>query len=321
MAKVQTAVTSALLTAVLALALWGAASAQVLAVGSVRIHTVADVEGYYSRSGGETYLCFPGTRDYRLAGTDAAAFPMDPEAVVEAVAGLGYPLEGIDIDILILPEPRRDLPNSSAEGRVIFLSPGRVQHPVDHVHYTVVHEIGHVVQHALMPRSRNDLWQAYAEIRGLPSAGTAPGSSHAERISEIFAEDFRVLFGGSRARCGGVVENHEISSPESIDGLRQFMLSLRDEWRGRLTLAASPNPFESSVVLRAFSLDEPVHFDVIEIYDARGRCVRKLAPVGAMEVVWDGRDQAGVPVAPGMYLLAGKVDSRLHVYKLMKVSR
>lgn len=296
--------------------------AEVLTVGNVRIHTVTDIETYCRQSGGETYLCFPGTCDWKLSdGAAAESHPMQLEVVAEAVRGVDYPMDGIDMDILILPVPRQDLPNSSAEGRVVFLSPGRVEYPVDHVHYTVVHEIGHVIHHALMPGSRRDLWQAYAELRGLPSAEAVPGAGHSSRISEIFAEDFRVLFGGSRARCGGEVENHDLTSPENVDGLREFMLSLPGEWEGRSAVTASPNPFQTSIVLRAFSPDQPVMFEALEVYDVRGRMLRRFTPVsGTQEILWDGRDAAGSPVAPGMYVLSVRAGSSRHRYKVVKVS-
>jgi len=319
--------TGAGIAAALGLAIFLAATnplgAEVLTIGNVRIHTAEDVEGYCRRSGGETYLCFPGTRDWKLSGVEPfQGHPMQLETVAEAVCGLAYPIDGIDIDILILPVPRQDLPNSSAEGRVVFLSPGRVPYPVEHVHYTVVHEIGHVIHHVLMPSSRMDLWQAYAGLRDLPSAEIDPGVSHASRISEIFAEDFRVLFGGSKARCGGEVENHDLAPPETVDGLREFMLSLPREWEGRISLSASPNPFESSIVLRAFSLDQPVMFDALEIYDVRGRMLRRFVPAhGSREIVWDGRDRTGKSVAPGMYMLSVASGGERHVYKVLKVSR
>lgn len=66
-----------------------------------------------------------------------------------------------------------------------------------------------------------------------------------------------------------------------------------------------PNPFNPSTA---------VHFDLgqagtasLKIYDVRGRLVRTLvnAPVGAgrHQVTWDGRNDAGRPVASGVYLL------------------
>jgi hypothetical protein len=166
-----------------------------------------------------------------------------------------------------------------------------------------------------------DLWQHYADLRDLPSADTEPGAGHSSRISEVFAEDFRVLFGGSKARCGGEVENHDLASPETVDGLREFMLSLRGEWEGRISVSASPNPFESSVVLRAFSLDEPVGLDALEVYDVQGRLLKRFAPArGSREIVWDGRDKTGSTVAPGMYMLSVTASTGRHVYKVLKVS-
>ncbi len=65
-----------------------------------------------------------------------------------------------------------------------------------------------------------------------------------------------------------------------------------------------PNPFNPSTTIR-FSL--PVRERVsLKIYDMTGREVRTLLnseerPVGASEVVWDGRNSAGQTVASGVY--------------------
>ena len=312
---------AAIIVALLTLAASIPSVGEVLTVGDIRIHSVDETGSYCRQLGGGTYLCFPGTRNWKLSSDGRQYHPMPLEVVVEAVRGVDYPMGAIDVDILILPVARQELPNSSAEGRVIFLSPGRVPYPLDHVHYTVVHEMGHIVHHVLMPWARRDLWQAYADLRGLPPSAMAPECEHASRISEIFAEDFRVLFGGSRARCGGQIENHDLASPEDVKGLREFMLSLRDEWKGRVVVTASPNPFQSSVVLRAFSLDEPVVFDGLTIYDVRGRKLWEFAPSPGMdEIVWDGRDQQGRPVAPGVYMLSMSSGSRRYVYKILKTS-
>jgi flagellar hook assembly protein FlgD len=44
----------------------------------------------------------------------------------------------------------------------------------------------------------------------------------------------------------------------------------------------------------------------VGIHDVAGRIVRTIdagvRPAGAHELTWDGRDDAGVPVAPGVYL-------------------
>jgi len=67
----------------------------------------------------------------------------------------------------------------------------------------------------------------------------------------------------------------------------------------------APNPFNPSTTIR---------FDLaaggaaaLRIYDVRGRLVRTLVegpmPAGAHQVAWDGRSNAGSPVASGVYLL------------------
>jgi hypothetical protein len=296
-------------------------SGEVLTLGTVRIHSTNETYQYCYQQGDITYFSFPGTRPWALLDDERVYHPMPTEVVVEAVSSIEYPIEGIEIDILILPAVRRDLPKSSAEGPVIFLSPGRVPYRSEHVHYTVAHEIGHIVQHSLMPRSRQDLWQAYAGIRGLSLSELGSSGEHAWRMSEIFAEDFRVLFGGSHARCGGEVENHDITPPEDVEGLREFMLSLLEEWAGKTRVTVSPNPFQSSVVLRVLALDEGVDLGQVTVFNVMGRRLRRLEPApGSRMVAWDGRDEQGRPAAPGIYLLAVRSGHDLDAYKVLKAA-
>ena len=65
-----------------------------------------------------------------------------------------------------------------------------------------------------------------------------------------------------------------------------------------------PNPFNLATTIR-YGLPEPaaVHLDV---YNITGRLVRTLADgsfleTGEHSAVWDGRDQSGEQVAPGIY--------------------
>ncbi len=76
-----------------------------------------------------------------------------------------------------------------------------------------------------------------------------------------------------------------------------------DEPANLRVLSAAPNPSYGDVALR-FSLSESAEVDV-QIYDASGRKVRSLLngsrTPGAWNVVWDGRNDAGQAVAPGVY--------------------
>ena len=86
----------------------------------------------------------------------------------------------------------------------------------------------------------------------------------------------------------------------------------------RLTLRPSyPNPFRSQTTLE-YAL--PTSADVrIAIYDVLGRRVRVLAEgdhtAGRHDVTWDGRNNAGQPVASGLYLIRLESDGQTRLQK------
>jgi hypothetical protein len=291
-----------------------------ITVGAVTVYSGPDVERFVVHRDGVNYIAFPGGRMWALTGGGATFFPMPPEEVVEAIGAIEYPLEGIESHVLILPVPRRDLTPSSAEGFVIYLTPGRLQYPKEHVHYTVTHEIGHVVQHLLMPDCRSDLWTRYRNLRGI-GIGNPESDFHAGRLHEIFAEDFRVLFGGSYARCGGQVENHDLVPPHEIDGLKEFFVSLIDEWRDVVRVCAYPNPFQTGLVLGSIGVDQTLEIQEVMIYDVSGRVLRVIRPQGPAhhKVVWDGSDRYGRPVAPGLYITKLITPDRVFTHKIIRL--
>lgn len=294
--------------------------AAILTVRGISIRSGQDVSAYVRTEGNRACIDFPGTQRWILTGSPDDYRAMSPAVVGEAVEAIDYPIDGLGIEMLILPVPRSRVTESSAEGRVVFLSPGRVEYPYQHIHYIVTHEIGHVVQHMLMPESRGDLWETYGTLRGLDHRAVDPSASHAVRPAEIFAEDFRALFGGEAARFGGNVENHDIPRPEDVSGLREFMLSLLGEWEGRLRISAFPNPFESAVVFEAFSLGSTPSGMKITLFDIRGRVIRGLSlPQGGPSyVVWDGSDEMGRQVAAGVYFADVRTGTGSTIHKLVK---
>lgn len=70
-------------------------------------------------------------------------------------------------------------------------------------------------------------------------------------------------------------------------------------------LPASPNPFNPRTLLR-FALPHASEV-TLTIHDLRGRRVRTLAgatlPAGLHEIAWSGEDDAGAPLASGVYLV------------------
>ena len=66
-----------------------------------------------------------------------------------------------------------------------------------------------------------------------------------------------------------------------------------------------PNPFNPETNLPyVLSIDSPVS---LSIYDSAGQQVRELVnqeqPAGVYEIRWDGRDEAGLTVGNGVYLV------------------
>jgi hypothetical protein len=68
-------------------------------------------------------------------------------------------------------------------------------------------------------------------------------------------------------------------------------------------LAAAPNPTTGNTTI-GFALPRACNVR-LDLFDITGRCVRTLAdwamPAGTNQVVWDGRDAKGRPVASGVY--------------------
>jgi len=303
--------------AVLAIALPLEAAEQ---VGRITIYSHREAESMALSEEGGAYIDFPGARRYELMSGASEWFPMHLEDVVAAVEQIDFPVRDIDIDIVILHVPRVNLVESSTEGSVIFLTPGRVTYPIEHIHYTVVHEIGHAVHGALMPDSGRMLWRRYASLRGFELNGGGADVPHARRPHEIFAEDFRALFGGEIARFGGRIENHDLAPPDQVEGLEEFLLSLPGLAGRGAGVVVLPNPSVSEVLVRGAPGECPEGLYDVRVFDVRGRLVRDLSrQAGVPEITWDGLDAAGDLVAPGAYLVTGRVGDTAFSNKVVRI--
>jgi hypothetical protein len=89
--------------------------------------------------------------------------------------------------------------------------------------------------------------------------------------------------------------------------------------RGALLDRPSPNPFGARTAL-GFSLTAEGPVDV-RVYDAAGRSVRVLqsgfAPAGRHTLDWDGQDDAGRPVASGVYLVQLRAGDEIHTERVV----
>jgi hypothetical protein len=90
-----------------------------------------------------------------------------------------------------------------------------------------------------------------------------------------------------------------------------------------LALTATPNPFSTRVTITLLGAQEhrSTRAQAIHIYDIGGRLVRSLVPGDecSAALVWDGRDNAGSRVAPGVYFCVLKASERSAMQKVLLV--
>jgi len=239
---------------------------------------------------------------------DGAFHPMSVQEVEAALRDLGAAGVRAEGRILILPYPRRDHLKSSCENGTIFLTPGiREVHPA-HVHATVVHETGHLIQRRLLPEGSAS-WTEYRELRGLESDRYVETARHRDRPREIFAEDFRVLRGGPLAR--GPHENGDLPDPRGVPGLEAWLERVLTEGDAAAPPESFPNPFSTArgdeMEIR-FRRAGPAGPGTADVFDVAGRRVRILTSTvmdgdGGRTFRWNGRDPAGIRTASGFYFV------------------
>ena len=261
---------------------------------------------------GALWLCLPdgarfelitSTSDPAIANSGDGAFhPFDESAVRAAMANVRYPLAGVSAEVFLLPYPRRSGLQSAAGTELILLSPGVRPLTLEQQHAEFTHELGHVIQYREMPDVDSELWTEYRQLRGITDTGRySPDASHPDRPHEIFAEDFRALFGGALANYSGSIENGALCMPQSVAGLDAFMLHLAGVTLATGRLEAYPNPSRGPLTFRRVGgAGTP-----LELFDLAGRRIASLEPVavaGNWVWRWDGADADGRRVAPGVLL-------------------
>lgn len=247
------------------------------------------------------------------------------DQVLRQLREIEYPRLRVGVEVFVLPFPRSQLLVSSTSGRRVFLSPHVYPVGDETAAYIVAHEMGHVFQDAYLPLDAIYDWDEYRRLRGIANAAIYNASAaHADRPLEIFAEDFRVLYGGQSAFFDGRVENTLLPSPAMVAGLEGFFARLSADQVARepiIHVNAYPNPFNPRTELLV-QLD-PAFFDAgdrlsIRIYDVTGALVRELYADHPRDlevrVGWDGKDQRGRQVASSTYF-ASIEAGQTHVSK------
>src|SRR5262245_4553 len=181
--------------------------------------------------GGARFELVTSTSDPAIANPGDGFFhPFDAAEIHAAVGSTRFPMSTIHADIFVLPYPRRQGLESAAGPGLVLLAPGVRPLSREQQHSELVHELGHVVHHALLPDTDLEGWSAYRSIRGITDETIyAATAVHADRPHEIFAEDFRALFGDALATYSGTIENASLSPPEQVAGLQDFMRAIAGE--------------------------------------------------------------------------------------------
>ena len=247
--------------------------------------------------GGDSWELVTSTSDPSITNPGDGSFhAFDAAEVRSALAGVRYPLGRISADVFILPYPRRAGLESAAGPGLILLSPGVRTLPVAQQHAEFTHELGHVVQYALMPDGDAPAWDRYRRLRGLLDATTYTAvGPHVTRPHEIFAEDFRALFGDAQATAAGTIEDADIAYPTSVPGLAAFV-------EGLAGAPAIVTPITAGRISRgaASFTRGGTAVATLDVYDVNGRRVASLAPTADANGCtwnWDGRSASGAPVS------------------------
>jgi hypothetical protein len=262
---------------------------------------------------------------------DGAFFSMDEEVVLGALGqvDVGGMYVELDIDVYLLPMPRLYTLRSTSVDRTIFLSPGTYMYSEEVTSFIVTHELGHCFQNYFMPQEDTEEWREYLTLRSIyGDPDYSENSIHCCRPKEIFAEDFRFLFGGEPSRYSGSIENPDLLLPSEVEGLEEFLVSLVPESgvpdADRLIASAVnyPNPFNPSTTISVqFAAPDPGRDVDVRIYAANGSIVRRLysgkAPDRSRDITWDGRTDGGGQAASGVYFYRITSGPHYHSGKML----
>jgi hypothetical protein len=161
----------------------------------------------------------------------AGSFTMravDSEEYLQALQEVQFPLEAVgSYKIYFLTYKLKDSSSTLAlsfqdGSAVVFGNYSALSE--EKLHQLAVHELGHQVGFCLMNDRK---WREYRKLRGIDNEKVFNDYTeiYQNRPQELFAEDFRLLFGGDKARMAPHL-NSDLQSPDQIPELKEFFLSL-----------------------------------------------------------------------------------------------
>jgi hypothetical protein len=293
-------------------------------------HTTTSLDGrmLFRSPNGDLCRLITSSSDPEISNPGDGRFhPVDETVVLEAVRAIPAEyLSSLQVQIFVLPYPRSGRLSSGADSTAIYLSPGVVALDAGQIQTLVTHELGHAVHRRFLPDADSLGWATYRGLRGIAdSVRFGKSAPHARQPHEIFAEDFRVLFGSPIARGDGSVENPEILPPDAVPGLRSFFDEIVI---GRSTVAdfvpdwrIGPNPVLPG---RTLHLTAPVDLSIqaeprILIFDVLGRAAAEATPTSLGNGQWSVRLPDGL--ASGAFWVRIVSADRRHVFATLPMRR
>lgn len=259
---------------------------------------------------GELELVHPVVGSLALEAGDTRWYPFDERIVTAALEAMNGFETDIDVEVFVLPAPPAEVGSSFARRGAIYLSPGFGDVAASTAAYVTAHEMGHVMTWAFLD-GHDERWDEYLQLRGLDEDNTSADAAHADRAREILAEDIRFLFGGPLATQSGTIENHDLVTPDRVEGLEELLAGYFAAEVSAPSFASArafPNPCNPLTTIEMALESEAgvVAGDaILRVYDIRGALVRTLqgghVANGRVSIQWNGSDDFGGAAASGRY--------------------
>ena len=167
------------------------------------------------------------TEEYKKALKEIS-FGFDANSIRESVYGDIY--SSVSVNVYFVDYKLKDYSNAMAlsfKDRSIVVLGTSNKLSKEQIHRLAVHEFAHQIDFQLMDEKKR---QQYRKIRGIEDTTVYSDSSsiYINRPQEIFAEDFRLLFGGETSRK--ILHlNSSLEDPIKIAQLKEFFRSLIPE--------------------------------------------------------------------------------------------
>lgn len=187
---------------------------------------------------------YEGEKDF---GVYMGYYPIPLELAQEVINDIKFPLKWLDIPLFLLPFRLmvydKGWTGLEYNGRAYpshIVYGARKEKPTkESIGALIVHEIGHALCYKFVDPCYVDFretpkFKEYRRLRGIPDHWTDKSHFWSRRPSEVWAEDFRYLFGPDYARQEEFLHYGSVELDPPGEEIGEFMLSLLPEGSGKV---------------------------------------------------------------------------------------